>query len=230
MKRFKHVSRHLLIRFSISTALCCLALGNPAVRAENLSASQTQKTQMQRPKKQQPRVRRPTVTKEKKEVQRIVVVKKKNTSNRLHRLHHAWVRNKAKTETKRSQQKAARSKTQNASRRPADLTDALKFRNAVNLDVLTFQLPPPFYADIHNEGSILALDFGVQRKAGIIYTFIEEEIAGESITRSTGIGSSFRLSHSTFSTRARDVLLFVPKKIGTGVRYFGRGIKSLRWW
>lgn len=226
MKRFIRVHRHPLILFSLSVTLCCLALGT-TVRAENQSTSQTQ---VQRTKKQKPRVRRPTVTKQEKKVQRTDMVKKKKTSNRLHRLHSSWVRNKAKTETKRSQQQAETIQTQNASRPPADPTDTLKLRNAVNLGFPTLQLPTPFYADIHNEGDRLALDFGVQSKDGNIYTFIEEEVTGEGVTRSIGIGSSFRFNHDgTFFIRARDMLLFVPKKIGTGVRYFGRGIKRLFW-
>lgn len=228
MKRFKHGHRHPLIRFSMSILLCCLALGNPTVRAENQSTSQAQ---VQRLEKQKPRVRRPKITQQKKRAQPRDMVKRKNPTNRLRRLHASWVRNKAKTQTKRSQQKAARSKTQNASQAPADLTDTRKLRNAVNLSLPMFQLPTSFYADLYNDGNRLALGVGVEKKNGSIYALIEEEVTGDGITRSIGIGSSFRLNHDDpFFIRARDVLHFGPKKIGPGVRAFGRGIKSLRWW
>ena len=227
MKRFKDVHRHLLIGFSMSVVLCCLAL-SPAVRAENQSTSQTQ---AQRSEKQNPLVRRATLRQQKKRVERRDGVKRQNPSQRLRRLHASWVRNKAKTQTQRSPEKAARSKTQYASQSPADLTDTPKFRNAAHLSLLTLQLPTPFYADLYNNGNRLAFDVGVEKKNGSIYAFIEEEFTADGITRSIGIGSHFRLNHDgTFFIRARDVLHFVPKKIGTGVHALGRGIKALRWW
>lgn len=53
----------------------------------------------------------------------------------------------------------------------------------------------------------------------------------ESISRSIGGRAEFDLSTvPSFFTRTRDVLLFVPKKIGAGVIYLGRGTKHLLWW
>ena len=242
MKRFICVHQHLLIRFSLSTAsgravsilccqvlvaLCCLAL-SPAVRAENLSASHPQ---VQRPEKQKTRVRRPTVTQQKKRVQPMEEVEKKKTLNRLHRLHHAWVRNKAKAAARQRQRKVEAPKTQPLLHAPVKPTHPLMPRNAAILSLPVLQLPTPFYAGLYHQGNGIALDFGVENGKGSIYTFIAEEVTGEGLKRSIGIGTRLRIADDgTFFMRARDVLHFVPKKIGTGVRALGRGIKALRWW
>ena len=131
--------------------------------------------------------------------------KKKKTSSRILDLRRSLLKNKEKT-TKQT-------------------------RDAVNLGIQTPELPKPFYADTHSEGSRHGLDFGVQTEDGSIYTLLmEEEVTEEGFSRRMGARAEIKLSTvNTFFNRTRDVLLYVPKKIGTGALYLGRGIKHLLW-
>ncbi len=184
----------------LSVTLFCFAWG-AAVLAENLSDSDTSETQEQHSEK-------------------------KSATNRLAKLHRSWMRNREKTKNKQHPLPDA-SKKPTGSQQPADTTATTP--GAVALRLQTPQLPKPFYADTHREGNRQRVDFGVQTKDGSIYTLqIEKEVTEEGISRSIGGSAEFELSQvPTFFTRTRDVLLFVPKKIGAGVRYFGWGIKHL---
>ncbi|MYA71442.1 hypothetical protein F4Y19_15420 [Candidatus Poribacteria bacterium] len=187
----------------LSVMLFGFALGN-AVLAENPSASDTSDTQDQHSEK-------------------------RKVTNRLEKLHWSWMRKKKKTKNKQHP-------LPDASKKPTGLPlparTTVTTPGAASIGLQTPQLPKPFYADTHYEGNRQGGDLGVQFNYGWIYILqIEKEVTEEGISRSVGGSAEFELSHvPTFFTRTRDVLLFVPKKIGVGVRYLGRGIKHLLRW
>ena len=71
----------------------------------------------------------------------------------------------------------------------------------------------------------------VQTEEGFIFTgLIGTEISEEGYSTNIGVSAKFDLDTvPSFFSRTRDVLLFVPKKIGVGFTYLGRGIKYLLW-
>ena len=193
------------IALLIITLLGFLAVGNHALSAENQSNSDTSETQEQR------------------------IEKQNKNSRRLLNLHKLWIRNREKT-AKRQQQKDASKKQTSEQPSVSDTSDTPAA--AVPPGLQTPKLPKPFYADTRHEGNRHGMDVGVQTKDGSIYTLqIEKEVTEEGISRSIGGSAEFDLNNApSFFTRTRDVLLFVPKKIGAGVIYLGRGIKHLLWW
>ena len=201
-----------------------LVLGNHTVRAENQSDSDLK---VQRSTKKKPQLRRPTAKKQKKKVEKKTV---RNT-RRIANLRKTWARNRAK-QTRQSQRAVVPAETR--TRRPADPTAMLRPQDAVRLGLQSPEsvLPQPFYVDIQSDGNRHGLDVGVQTEGGSALSFhVAEEASTEGITKSVGVGASFTFGEVPgFITRTRDILLYVPKKIGAGVVYFGRGVKRLFWW
>ena len=187
----------------IITLLGFLAFGTPTLSAENQSNSDTPETQKQR------------------------IEKQNKNSRRILNLHKSWIRNREKTA---KQQKDASQKQPSEQPSLSDTSDTSAAPGPSGIQ--TPKLPNPFYADTYHEGNRQGMEFGVQSKDGSIYTLqVEKEVTEKGISRSIGGSVEFDLSNPpSFFTRARDVLLFVPKKIGTGVIYFGRGIKHLLRW
>ena len=210
MKQIILYHQRFLIRFSVSMMFCCLAF-TPSVLAE----------------KQKPIVRSPMET-TKQKGQTTDVVKSKNPSIRLERLYHSWVRNKKRTEKDASKKQTSEQPS------VSDTSDTPAA--AVSSGLQTPQLPKPFYADTHHEGNRQRVDFGVQTKDSSIYTLqIEKEVTEEGISNTISVSVESDIDSEldkldAFLSRTRDVLLFVPKKIGTGVISLGRGIKHLLWW
>lgn len=209
MKQIVLYHQRFLVRFSISVMLCCLAF-NPSGRAE----------------KQKPIVRPPMET-TKQKGQTTNTVKAKKPSTRLEHLYHSWVRNKKRTENDAPKKQTGEQPPASATRRTPE---------APIIGAQTPQLSKPFYADIYRKGESEGMRFGIQGKDGTIYALeIEKEVTAEGTSNTIGVSVESDIDSEldkldVFFSRTRDVLLFVPKKIGTGVRYLGRGIKSLRWW
>ncbi|MXY99846.1 hypothetical protein F4Y93_04045 [Candidatus Poribacteria bacterium] len=92
-------------------------------------------------------------------------------------------------------------------------------------------LPQPFYVDIQSDGNRHDLDVGVQTEGGSGLSFhVAEETSAEGITKSVGVSGKIAFDEMPgLITQTRDILLYVPKKIGAGVMYFGRGVKHLLW-
>ena len=201
-----------------------LVLGNYTVRAENQSDSEPK---VQRSTKKKPQLRRATVKRQKKKTEKEKV---KNT-RRIANLRKTWARNRAK-QTRQSQRAAVPAET--PVRQPADPTATLRPQDAVRLGLQSPEsvLPQPFYVDIQSDGNRNELNVGVQTEGGSALSFhVAEEASAEGITKSVGVGASFTFGEVPgFITRTRDILLYVPKKIGGGVVYFGRGVKHLFWW
>ena len=206
------------------TLFSFLVLGNYTVRAENQSDSEPK---VQRSTKKKPQLRRATVKKQKKKAEKKTV---KNT-RRIANLQKTWTRNRTK-QRHQSQRTAVPAET--PVRQPADPTATLRPQEAVRLGLQSPEsvLPQPFYVDIQSDGNRHGLDVGVQTEGGSALSFhVAEETSSEGITKSVGVGGSVTFDEMPrFITRTRDILLYVPKKIGTGVVYFGRGIKHLFWW
>ena len=201
-----------------------LVLGNYTVRAENQSDSEPK---VQRSTKKKPQLRRATVKKQKKKAEKKTV---KNT-RRIANLQKTWARNRAK-QRHQSQRTAVPAET--PVRQPTDPAATLRPQDAVRLGLQSPEsvLPQPFYVDIQSDGNRHGLDVGVQTEGGSALSFhVAEETSSEGITKSVGVGGSVTFDEMPrFITRTCDILLYVPKKIGTGVVYFGRGIKHLFWW
>lgn len=201
-----------------------LVLGNHTVRAENQSDSEPK---VQRSTKKKPQLRRVTVKKQKKKSEKKTV---RNT-RRITNLRKTWARNRVK---QRHQSQRAAVPAETPGRQPADPAATLRPQDAVRLGLQSPEsvLPQPFYVDIQSDGNGHALDVGVQTEGGSALSFhVAEEASTEGITKSVGVGASFTFSEVPgFITRTRDILLYVPKKIGAGVVYFGTGVKRLFWW
>ena len=90
-------------------------------------------------------------------------------------------------------------------------------------------LPQTFYVDIQSDGNRHDLDVGVQTEGGSGFSFhVAEKTSTEGITKSVGVSGTVAFDEMPgFITRTRDVLLYVPKKIGAGAVYLGRGLKYL---
>lgn len=201
-----------------------LVLGNHTVRAENQYDSEPK---VQRSTKNKPQLRRATVKRQKKKTEKEKV---KNT-RRIANLRKTWARNRAK-QTRQSQRAVVPAETR--TRQPADPAATLRPQDAVRLGLQSPEsvLPQPFYVDIQSDGNRHGLDVGVQTEGGSALSFhVAEEASTEGITKSVGVGASFTFGEVPgFITRTRDILLYVPKKIGAGVVYFGSGVKHLFWW
>lgn len=206
------------------TLFSFFVLGNHTVRAENQFDSEPK---IQRSTKKKPQLRRPTAKKQKKKAEKKTV---RNT-RRIANLQKTWARNRAK---QRHQSQRAAVPAETPVRQPADPTATLRPQDAVRLGLQSSEsvLPQPFYVDIQSDGNRHALDVGVQTEGGSALSFhVAEEASTEGITKSVGVGASFTFGEVPgFITRTRDILLYVPKKIGAGVVYFGRGVKHLFWW
>ncbi len=210
MKHIIFYHQRFLIHFAISVMFCGLAF-IPSVLAE----------------KQKPIVRFPMET-TKQKGQTTEVVKAKNPSTRLERLYHSWVREKKRTEKDASKKQTSEQPS------VSDTSDTPAV--AVSSGLQTPKLPKPFYADMNKKGENEGMRFGIQDKNGAIYALeIEKEVTAEGISNTIGVSVESDIDSEldkldAFFSRTRDVLLFVPKKIGTGVISLGRGIKHvLRW-
>lgn len=203
------------------TLFSFLVLGNHTVRAENQSDSEPK---VHRSTKKKPQLRRATAKKQKKKA---VKEKVKNT-RRIANLRKTWARNSAK-ETRQSQRAAVSAET--PVRQPAGPAATLRPQDAVRLGLQSPEsvLPQPFYVDIQSDGDRHGLDVGVQTAGGSALSFhVSEETSTEGITKSVGVSGTVAFDDMPgFITRTRDILLYVPKKIGAGVVYFGRGVKRL---
>ncbi len=201
-----------------------LVLGNYTVRAEGQSDSEPK---VQRSAKKKPQLRRPTAKKQKKKAEK----KKVKNTNRIANLQKTWARNRAK---QRHQSQRAAVPVETPVRQPADPTTTLRPQDAVRLGLQSPEsvLPQPFYVNIQSDGDRHELDVGVQTEGGSTLSFhVAEEASTEGITKSVGVGGSVTFDEMPgFITRTRDILFYVPKKIGAGVVYFGRGVKHLFWW
>lgn len=201
-----------------------LVLGNYTVRAETQSDSEPK---VQRSTKKKPQLRRPTAKKQKKKAEK----KKVKNTNRIANLQKTWARNRAK---QRHQRQRTDVPAETPVRQPADPTATLPPQDAVRLGLQSPEsvLPQPFYVDIQSDGDRHTLDVGVQTEGGSTLSFhVTEEASTEEITKSVGVGGSVTFDEMPgFITRTRDILFYVPKKIGAGVVYFGRGVKHLFWW
>lgn len=200
-----------------------LVFGNPIVRAENQSDSEPK---VQRSTKKRSQIRRVTVKKQEKKTEKTKV---KNT-RRIANLRKTWARNRAKP-TRQIQRAAAKKET--PVRQPADPAVTLQPQDAVRIGLQSPEsmLPQPFYVDIQSDGDKHGLGVGVQTEGGSGFSFhVAEEASAEGITKSVGVSGKVTFDEMPgFITRTRDILLYVPKKIGAGVVYFGRGIKYLFW-
>lgn len=201
-----------------------LVLGNSTVRAENQSDSETK---VQRSTKKRPQIRRATAKKGKKRVEK----EKVKNARRIANLQRTWARKRAKP-TRQSQQQVVPAET--PVRQPADPAATLRPQDAVRLGLQSPEsmLPQPFYMDIQSDGDRHDLDVGVQTEGGSAFGFhVAEEASAEGITKSIGVSGKVTFDEMPgFIARTRDILLYVPKKIGAGVVYFGRGVKHLLWW
>ena len=201
-----------------------LVLGNHTVRAENQSDSEPK---VQRSTKKKPQLRRPTAKKQKKKAEK----KKVKKANRIANLQKTWARNRTK---QRHQSQRATVPAETQVRQPADPTATLRPQDAVRLGLQSPEsvLPQPFYVDIQSDGNRNEFNVGVQTEGGSALSFhVAEEASTEGITKSVGVGASFTFGEVPgFITRTRDILLYIPKKVGAGVVYFGRGVKHLFWW
>ena len=193
------------------------------MRAENQSDSEPK---VQRSTKKRPQIRRVTVKKQEKKTEKTKV---KNT-RRIANLRKTWARNRAKP-TRQIQRAAAKKET--PVRQPADPAVTLQPQDAVRIGLQSPEpmLPQPFYVDIQSDGDRHGLGVGVQTEGGSGFSFhVAEEASAEGITKSVGVSGKVAFDEVPgFITRTRDILLYVPKKIGAGVVYFGRGIKYLFW-
>ncbi len=201
-----------------------LVLGNHTVRAENQSDSEPK---VQRSTKKKPQLRRATVKKQKKKTEK----KRVRNTRRITNLRKTWARNRAK-QTRQNQRTSVPAETRE--RQSADPAATLQPQDAVRLGLQSPEsvLPQPFYVDIQSDGDRYRLDVGVQTEGGSALSFhVAEEASTEGITKSVGVGGSVTFDEMPgFITRTRDILFYVPKKIGAGVVYFGRGVKRLFWW
>ncbi|MCY3553526.1 MAG: hypothetical protein OXH39_23970 [Candidatus Poribacteria bacterium] len=201
-----------------------LVLGNHTVRAENQSDSEPK---VQRSTKKKPQLRRATVKKQKKKSEK----KRVRNTRRITNLRKTWARNRAK-QTRQDQRTSVPAETR--VRQPADPAATLQPQDAVRLGLQSPEsvLPQPFYVDIQSDGDRHRLDVGVQTEDGSALSFhVAEEASTEGITKSVGVGGSVTFDEMPgFITRTRDILFYVPKKIGAGVVYFGRGVKRLFSW
>ena len=219
----KQITRIVLLSV---TLFSFLVLGNHTVRAENQSDSDPK---VHRSTKKKPQLRRATAKKEKKKT----VKKKVKNTHRIANFRKAWARNRAK-QTRQSQRAAVPAETR--VRQPADPAATLRSQDAVRLGLQSLEsvLPQPFYVDIQSDGDRNRLDVGVQTEGGSALSFhVAEEASTEGITKSVGVSVSRTVAFDEmpgFITRTRYILFYVPKKIGTGVVYFGRGVKRLFWW
>lgn len=208
------------------TLFSFFVLGNYTVRAENQSDSEPK---VHRSTKKKPQVRRATVKKQKKKAEKKTV----SNTRRIANLRKTWVRNSAK-QTRQSQRAAASVETR--VRQPADPAATLRPQEAVRIGLQSPEsvLPQPFYVNIQNDSDRNRLDVGVQTEGGSALSFhVAEEVSTEGITKSVGVSVSGSVTFDEmpgFITRTRDILFYVPKKIGAGVVYFGRGVKRLFWW
>lgn len=204
------------------TLFSFLVFGNHTVRAENQSDSEQK---VQRSTKKKPQLRRPTAKKKKAEKKTV-----RNT-RRIANLQKTWARKRAK---RRHQSQRTDVPAETPVRQPADPAATLQPQDAVRLGLQSPEsvLPQPFYVDIQSDGERHRLDVGVQTEGGSALSFhVAEEASTEGITKSVGVGGSVTFDEVPgFITRTRDILFYVPKKIGAGVVYFGRGIKHLFWW
>ena len=193
------------------------------MRAENQSDSEPK---VQRSTKKRPQIRRVTVKKQEKKTEKTKV---KNT-RRIANLRKTWARNRAKP-TRQIQRAAAKKET--PVRQPADPAVTLQPQDAVRIGLQSPEsmLLQPFYVDIQSDGDKHGLGVGVQTEGGSGFSFhVAEEASAEGITKSVGVSGKVTFDEMPgFITRTRDILLYVPKKIGAGVVYFGRGIKYLFW-
>ena len=203
------------------TLFSFLVLGNYTVRAENQSDSEPK---VHRSTKKKSQLHRATAKKQKKKAEKKQV---KNT-HRIANLRKAWARNSAK-QTRQSQRAAASTKTR--VRQPADPAATLRPQDAVRIGLQSPEsvLPQPFYVDVQSDGDRNRLDVGVQTEGGSALSFhVAEEASTEGITKSVGVSGSVTFDEMPgFITRIRDILFYVPKKIGAGVVYSGRGGKRL---
>ena len=216
----KQITRIAL--FSI-TLFTFLVFGNNIVRAENQSDSEPK---VQRSTKKRPQIRRETAKKQEKKTEN----KKVKNARRIANLQKTWARKRAKP-TPQSQRAAAEKET--PVRQPADSTGTLRPQDAVRIGLQSPEsmLPQPFYVDIQSDGNRHGLGVGVQTEGGSGFSFhVAEETSTEGITKSVGVSGKVAFDEMPgFIARTRDILLYVPKKIGAGVIYFGRGIKYLFW-
>ncbi len=213
MKHIIFYHQRFLIHFAISVMFCCLAF-TPSVLAEK---------------------QKPPMETTKQKGQTTEVVKAKNPSTRLERLYHSWVRDKKRTEKDASKKQTSEQPSVSGTNdTPAATSDTPAA--AVPSGLQTPELPNPFYADIYKKGESEGMRFGIQDKDGTIYALeIEKEVTAEGISNRIGMSVESDIDAESekldaFFSRTREVLLFVPKKIGTGVIYFGRGIKHLLRW
>ena len=206
--------------FSV-TLFSFLVFGNPIVRAENQSDSEPK---VQRSTKKRPQIHRATGKKQKKKTEK----KKVKNADRIANLQKTWARKRAKA-TRQSQRADAEKET--PVRQPADLAGTLRPQDAVRIGLQSPEsvLPQPFYVDIQSDGSRHDLDVGVQTEGGSGLSFhVAEETSAEGTTKSVGVGAKIAFDEMPgLITRTRDILLYIPKKIGAGVMYFGRGVKHL---
>lgn len=215
MKQFTRIVLLSVTLFSF------LVFGNPIVRAENQSDPEPK---VQRSTKKRRQIRRATAEKKKTEKKTV------RDTRRIANLRKTWARNRAK-QTSQNQRAAARSETR--IHQPADPAATLRPQDAVRLGLQSSEstLPQPFYIDMQSDGNRHGLDVGVQTEGGSGFSFhVAEEANAESITQSVGVSGKVTFDEIPgFMTRTRDILLYVPKKIGAGAVYFGRGVKHLLW-
>ncbi len=206
------------------TFFAFLVLGNHTVRAENQSDSEPK---VQRSTKKRPQIRRATAKKQEKKTEK----KKVKNPRRIANLQKTWARNRAK-QTRQSQRSDAPAET--PVHQPTDPAVTLRPQDAMRIGLQSPEstLPQPFYVDIQSDGNRHDLNVGVQTEGGSGLSFhVVEETNTEGITKSTGVSGKVTFDEMPgFIARTRDVLLYVPKKIGAGVVYFGRGVKRLLWW
>ena len=217
----KQITRIALLSVTLFTFL---VFGNYTVRAENQSDSEPK---VQRSTKKRPQIRRATVKKQEKKTEKTKV----KNARRIANLRKTWARNRVKP-TRQSQRAAAGKET--PVRQPADPAVTLQPQDAVRIGLQSPEsmLPQPFYVDIQSDGNRHDLDVGVQTEGGSALSFhVAEEASAEGITKSVGVSGKVTFDEMPgFIARTRDILLYVPKKIGAGVVYFGKGIKHLLWW
>ena len=212
----KHITRIALLSV---TLFSFLVLGNYTVRAENQSDSEPK---VHRSTKKKSQLHRATAKKKKAEKKQV-----KNT-HRIANLRKTWARNRAK-QTRQSQRAAASTETR--VHQPGDPAATLRPQDAVRIGLQSPEsvLPQPFYVDVQSDGDRNRLDVGVQTEGGSVLNFhVAEEASTEGITKSVGVSGSVTFDEMPgFITRTRDILFYVPKKIGAGVVYSGRGVKRL---
>ncbi len=216
----KQITRIALLSVTLFTLL---VFGNYTVRAENQSDSEPK---VQHSRKKRPQIRRAIPKKQEKKTEKTKV----ENARRIANLRKTWTRKRAKP-TRQNQRAAAEKET--PVRQPADPTVTLQPQDAVRIGLQSPEsmLPKPFYVDIQSNGDRHGLGVGVQTEGGSGFSFhVAEEASVEGITKSVGVSGTVAFDEMPgFITRTRDILLYVPKKIGTGVVYFGRGVKYLFW-